>query len=57
MLKHDVVLDSVFLTILGGFGEGFGRVLEGLGVSWALFWRHFLELLLGLLSGRALGGS
>ena len=29
--------------------------MEALGVSWAVFSHHFLELLLGMLSGRALG--
>ena len=59
--KNDVFLDCVFLSILGGFGEGLGRVLGGgwslLGVSWATFGRHFLVLVAGMLSGRALGGS
>ena len=41
--------------VSGGFGEAFGRSLEALGVSWAVFSHHFLELLLGMLSGRALG--
>ena len=26
--------------ILGGFGEGFGRDLEALGASWAVFFPH-----------------
>ena len=47
----------VFGKVSGGFGEAFGRGLEALGVSWAVFSHHFLELLLGMLSGRALGDS
>ena len=42
---------------LGRVWEGLGKVFEALGASWALLRRHFLELLLGMLSGRALGGS
>ena len=29
--KNVVFFESVFLSILGGFGEGFGRVLGGAG--------------------------
>ena len=46
-----------FQSILGGFGEGFGRGLEGLGLSWATFWRNFLVLVFGMLSKRGVGGS
>ena len=55
--KKYVFFDCVFLSILGGFGEGFGRGLEPLGASWATFWRLFLMLVFGMLSKRALGGS
>ena len=46
-----------FGRVWGGFGEGFGRGLEGLGLSWATFWRLFLVLVFGMLSKRGLGGS
>ena len=39
--KNDVFFDSVFLSIFGGFGEGFGMLLGGglepLGLSLAVF--------------------
>ena len=54
--KSNVFFDCIFLWILGGFGEGFGRGLEALGVSWVTFWRHFLKLVFRTLSKRALGG-
>ena len=46
-----------FGRVWEGFGEGFGRGLEGLGLSWATFWRLFLVLVFGMLSKRGLGGS
>ena len=41
--------------VLGGFGEGLGRVLELLGRSWAMFWCHFFGLACEMGSKRALG--
>ena len=46
-----------FGRVWEGFGKGFGRGLEGLGLSWATFWRFFLVLVFGMLSKRGLGGS
>ena len=46
-----------FGRVWEGFGEGFGRGLEGLGLSWATFWRLFVVLVFGMLSKRGLGGS
>ena len=45
-----------FGRVWRGFGEGFGRGLEALGVSWLTFGRHFLKLVFRTLSKRALGG-
>ena len=46
--KNDVFFDCVFLSIFGGFGEGFGMLLGGglepLGLSLAVFWPLFLRL-------------
>ena len=46
--KNYVFFDSVFLSIFGGFGEGFGMLLGGglepLGLSLAVFWPLFLRL-------------
>ena len=46
--KNDVFFDCVFLSIVGGFGEGFGTLLGGglhpLGPSMAVFWFLFLRL-------------
>ena len=46
--ENDVFFDCVFLSILRGFGEGFGTVLGGdldsLGLSLAVFWPLFLRL-------------
>ena len=43
-----IFFDCVFLSILRGFGEGFGTVLGGdldsLGLSLAVFWPLFLRL-------------
>jgi len=45
--------------VWGGFWEIFQRVSGGrwrlLGASWTTFWHHFLVLVFGMLSGRALG--
>ena len=49
--KNGVFFACVFLSILGGFGEGFGRGLGGVwrlcGASWAafgsIFWCLYLE--------------
>ena len=41
---------------LGGLGRGFGRDLEPLGVSWAVFWAHFFMLVFGVVSTSAPGG-
>ena len=37
-------LACIFQSILGGFGEGFGRGLEGLGLSWDAFKSLFVRL-------------
>ena len=41
---------------LGGFGGGFGRDLEPLGVSWAVFYTPFFLLVFGVIFKSALGG-
>ena len=41
---------------LGGFGGGFGRDLEALGVSWVVFGALFLMLVFGVVFKHALGG-
>ena len=42
--------------IFGWFQEAFGRDLEALGVSGAVFGRPFFVLIIGMLSKKALGG-
>ena len=42
--------------VLGGFGEGFGEVLEGQGAHWVIFAPHFFMLFVAMLPRRALGG-
>ena len=51
-----VFLDVLFRWILAPFWRGFGRGLEALGASWAICGPHFLVLVFGMLSKRALGG-
>ena len=41
---------------LGGFGGGFGRGLEPLGASWAVFGALFCMLVFGVVFKSALGG-
>ena len=40
----------------GGVGRGLGRVLEPLGVSWAVFCTHFFMFVFGVVVKSALGG-
>ena len=38
-----------------GFGEGFGKILDALGVFWAAFWLYLFMLAFRVVFKRALG--
>ena len=54
VFRHRYGID--FGVIFGWFWEAFGRGLEALGVSGAVFGRPFFVLIIGMLSKKALGG-